>query len=76
MLTKKSIIILGLMATVLAAGPYMSFDQFIAKFKKNYTAGTEEYNQKKAIYEVNIHALEQKNCEVCGVTKFFDVPPA
>lgn len=54
----------------------MTFDQFITKFNKNYTKGSEEYAAKQKIFLVNVRDLEAKNCEACGITKFFDVAPA
>ena len=75
MIKKVILLVLLLSFTVLAAD-LITFDEFIQKFKKDYKPGTPEYVEKKQIFDYNIEQLNKKNCTVCGVTKFFDIPPA
>ena len=76
------LLLLALVAASLSQAPAptpttnMTFDDFISKFNKPYQPNSEEYNQKKQIYDFNVQALAAKNCSVCGVTKFFDIAPA
>lgn len=72
MTTGRFVLTLLLCACVYSAN-VITFDEFIAKFKKPYQAGTEEYKQKKLIFDENVKQLIAQNCDVCGVTKFFDI---
>lgn len=72
---KLKYILLILACVAYSVDAYMSFDEFITKFKKSYKAGTDQYDEKKKIFEKNVKTLKNKNCPVCGVTKFFDVLP-
>lgn len=74
-MSSKQCICLLLLAVVALGVKNMTFDEFIVKFNKNYTKGTEEYALKEKIFLVNVQELQQKDCEVCGITKFFDVAP-
>lgn len=70
----RHLVLLLLLTVNVCSVTLMTFDEFIVKFNKNYTQGTEEYNQKKKIFDFNVEQLKAKNCDACGVTKFFDVP--
>lgn len=69
----RHLVLLLLLTVNVCSVTLMTFDEFIVKFNKNYTQGSEEYNQKKKIFDFNVEQLKAKNCEACGVTKFFDV---
>ena len=75
MLQKVAVLVLLLSFSVLAVD-LITFDEFIGKFKKDYKPGTPQYAEKKQIFDYNVEQLKKKNCTVCGVTKFFDIPPA
>lgn len=53
MINPKLTVLLILVVSAYTAN-IMTFDEFIAKFNKNYQPGTEEYNQKKAIFDKNV----------------------
>lgn len=72
MIATKLALLLCLALTV-SSVTVITFDEFITKFNKPYKAGSEEYNQKKAIFDKNVEELKKSDCESCGVTKFFDV---
>jgi hypothetical protein len=72
----KIIVLVALLSLSVMSLDLMTFDEFIVKFNKNYAIGTAEYAQKKQIFDYNVEQLKKKNCTVCGVTKFFDIPSA
>lgn len=50
----RNIMLLLLLTVNAYSVTLMTFDEFIVKYNKNYTQGSEEYNQKKKIFDFNV----------------------
>ena len=53
-MTTSRFVLALLLCTCIYSANIITFDEFIAKFKKPYQPGTEEYNQKKLIFDQNV----------------------